>query len=88
MQLVVVVGLLYLTYAHPLAKGARSAWLAGGLVLTAVVAWSRLYLGVHWLTDVMAGIILGTALVAVAAMLEPLTNRRDGVRRQESSSHR
>lgn len=79
-QIVVAVGLLYLAYAHHLTKRPRTACVAGGLGLVAVVAWSRLYLGVHWLTDVAAGIIVGVTLVAVAAMLEPWTERPDGRR--------
>lgn len=43
----------------------RAALLTAAAMITAVVAASRLYLGVHWLTDVVAGLLLAaTACVA------------------------
>jgi undecaprenyl-diphosphatase len=36
-------------------------------LVVSVAALSRLYLGVHWLTDVTAGVLLASAVVTVGA---------------------
>ena len=49
-----------------LVTGRRSAWwwsvgLAGTvIVLIVLIAFSRVYLGVHWLSDVVGALVLGT----------------------------
>ncbi|MFE7797932.1 phosphatase PAP2 family protein [Nocardia sp. NPDC057440] len=46
-------------------------------LLITMVAASRLYLGVHWLTDVIAGALLGTAYAVIGAtVLYALEQRR------------
>jgi undecaprenyl-diphosphatase len=47
-------------------RGRRAGWVAAA-VLTAVMAWSRTYLQVHWLSDVVAGAALGAG-VALAVL--------------------
>jgi undecaprenyl-diphosphatase len=60
--------------------GTRVALVAAVVVLTTVVALTRLYLGVHWLTDIGGGILLGAAAVLVGALaLRTATVARTGV---------
>lgn len=47
----------------------KRAWGVPALVLAALVAFSRLYLYVHYPTDVLAGAILGTAFAFLACFL-------------------
>jgi membrane-associated phospholipid phosphatase len=59
-----------LVLAWPLlGRRARRGWPAAGLALAVLVGLTRMWLGVHWLSDVVAGEALGlgvTLLVAVA----------------------
>lgn len=54
---------IYLTIAIMLSKGLGRGWREAAIVLGVViglaVAWSRVYLGVHYPTDVAAGLLLG-----------------------------
>jgi undecaprenyl-diphosphatase len=54
---------IYLTIAIMLSQGLTRGWREAAIVLGVVialgVAWSRVYLGVHYPTDVAAGLVLG-----------------------------
>jgi undecaprenyl-diphosphatase len=55
------------------------AWLAGGVVTGAlVIAATRLYLGVHWLTDVTAGAILAAVFVTIGTTVFAALHDRSG----------
>ena len=55
------------------------AWLAGGVVTgVLVIAATRLYLGVHWLTDVTAGAILAAVFVTIGTTVFAALHDRSG----------
>ncbi|WP_238587958.1 phosphatase PAP2 family protein [Rhodococcus sp. 311R] len=73
-----LVGIVVLVLsAHRTAAVKRLLMLAA-VTITIVVALTRLYLGVHWLTDVIVGAILATLAVTVGGALFRLGENRSG----------
>ncbi|WP_424891003.1 phosphatase PAP2 family protein [Streptomyces sp. XH2] len=69
--------LVWLLWRHGVRAAGLRAALAAGAVSVLGVGFTRLYLGVHWLSDVVGGWLLGGALVAVSAgLFGTLTGRR------------
>ncbi|MGY2128486.1 phosphatase PAP2 family protein [Blastococcus sp. SYSU DS0617] len=62
----VAVGLLLAWPA--LAPGARQVWTALGVLLVALVGLTRMWLGVHYLSDVLAGWALGVGWTLLTAL--------------------
>lgn len=77
--------IFYLTMGAVLARAAHRRrekiyFMAWAIFLTAVVAFSRVYLGVHYPTDVLAGCAAGTAWALVCWFLADWLARRGALR--------
>jgi membrane protein DedA with SNARE-associated domain/membrane-associated phospholipid phosphatase len=63
---------LYGFLAFLIARGGRPAWrlpvAIGAACLILLIAFSRLYLGAHWLSDVIGGLAFGTAWLALLGL--------------------
>lgn len=55
--------------------GPRRVLIGGGIALAILVAWSRVYLGVHYFTDVIGGLLLGSAGALAATLVVRRTDR-------------
>ncbi len=81
---------LYITLALIAAQGERRQrprriLLWSGVAVALLVAWSRVYLGVHYFSDVIGGLLLGGAGSIAAALVLSRTDRHEAV--QPPSSH-
>src|SRR5262249_14662530 len=63
---------MYGFLAFLVARETRPAWrvplIVGAAALVALIAFSRLYLGAHWLSDVAGGLTFGTAWIPLLAV--------------------
>lgn len=85
---------LYLTIAivagtHLRTVSSKAVLMAGASVLVALVALSRVYLGVHYPSDVVSGVSLGTAWALIlAATIAVLNSWLARIRAQASAARR
>jgi membrane-associated phospholipid phosphatase len=70
-----VYGALAVVLARRLRGSGRLACLAAAALLVSLIGFSRLYLGVHFLTDVLAGFAAGTAWLAACVITLDLHQR-------------
>ena len=72
-----VLGAAWVDLWHRLAqkKALRTVFNALAVVVMAVTVAGRLLSGVHWLTDIAAGVLLSAALVALYAAVSHAENR-------------
>jgi undecaprenyl-diphosphatase len=71
---VAVGGVVYILFAYLLARElhsrlSRLMLLGFGIVVALLIAWTRLYFGVHWMSDVLGGIALAGFWLAVLVFL-------------------
>jgi undecaprenyl-diphosphatase len=55
-------------FGHDVGRTGRAALAAGAVIIAVSVAASRALLGVHWLTDVLAGLALGWGWFALVVL--------------------
>jgi membrane-associated phospholipid phosphatase len=76
-----LLGALTVVISQHSARTAHGVLIALTATATTVVALTRLYLGVHWLSDIVGGLLLGAAAAVIAQcayrrMMGPLDARR------------
>ena len=73
---IAVYGALSLVLIRRLTGPARIVCLAAAVLLVSLIGFSRLYLGVHFLSDVLAGFSVGLAWLALCVVVLDLHHRR------------
>jgi undecaprenyl-diphosphatase len=71
--IVTVIG--YLIYSRAFSIGRFLKWLTISLLITAIIAFSRLYLGYHWTTDILASVGLGLVIISLTISLDLIIKR-------------
>lgn len=66
------------------AQSRRAAAVVGATLLALAIGWSRIYLGYHWATDVIASWLLATVLLVGVYAATQLAPRRSGATTQGS----
>lgn len=73
----VIFGILAVLVSHSMGRWGRALVYAICAVLVVAIAYSRLYLGAHWLSDVLAGLLFGVVMMAAFGVaIEAIPPRR------------
>jgi membrane protein DedA with SNARE-associated domain len=73
----VTFGILAVLVGHSMGRWGRALVYAICGVLVVMIAYSRIYLGAHWLSDVAAGLLFGTVMMAAFGVaIEAIPPRR------------
>jgi membrane-associated phospholipid phosphatase len=59
-----------------LVKCRQLSWKIGGVIFALFLYFSRIYLGVHFFTDILGGIVVGASLVLIYYKLFPLLEKQ------------
>jgi membrane-associated phospholipid phosphatase len=65
----------------------RAWWSVGAVAFSVLMALSRAYLAAHWLSDAIAGVLLGTSCALLAALVVGALQRRRHGRRPDLAAH-
>jgi undecaprenyl-diphosphatase len=73
----VIFGILAVLVSHSMGRWGRAVVYALCAILVVAIAYSRLYLGAHWLSDVLAGLTFGVVMMAAFGVaVEAIPPRR------------
>jgi len=75
----VLFGICAVLIAHDLNRWAKASIFTVTATYVITIGFSRIYLGAHWMSDVLAGLLFGTAMVsAFAFVFGPIHNEKIG----------
>ncbi len=75
----VLFGICAVLIAHDLNRWLKATVFTVSATLVITIGFSRIYLGAHWMSDVLAGLLFGTAMVsAFAFVFGPIHNEKIG----------